>query len=156
MPLLWLCHAPLAWSHPLLCCLQYPGAWQQLRISSNYKTWIHDSRPQPMRSPRMITSTSESSFRLLSLSLVSSPTIRSANDHDKHEDNYEWFSIISNHQSLVRSPSLQRLWRVSRTWFLNTRLSAGMGARKSRWPFKSQSLHVAIIILTWHYNGTNM
>ena len=44
----------------------------------------------------MITSTSELSFRLLSLSLVSSPTIRSANDHDKHQYNY-----MNDFQSLV-------------------------------------------------------
>ena len=44
----------------------------------------------------MITSTSESSFRLLSLSLVSSPTIRSANDHDKHQ-----YIYMNNFQSLV-------------------------------------------------------
>ena len=37
MPLLRLCHAPLAWSNPLLCCLQHPG--ETLSNHQNCETW---------------------------------------------------------------------------------------------------------------------
>ena len=105
----------------------------------------------------MITSTSELSFRLLSLSLVSSPTIRSANDHDKHQYNY-----MNDFQSLV----IINPWsgvQVCKDYGGFQELGSPIRACPQEWGrenygdhSKSQSLHLAIIILTWHYNGTNM